>query len=93
MYPFLNDNYASWKYCGFFFLLYNWQQAKVIKDSIDFKVGTFCGSSTKSLHYWEKEVEEYEVSWVNCELLYEVLRTLVLSLVDLFSSINEICFL
>ncbi|XP_060171899.1 dicer-like protein 4 isoform X2 [Lycium barbarum] len=39
------------------------QQAKVIEDSIDFKVGTYCGKSKhlKSHQDWEKEMEEYEV--------------------------------
>ncbi|KAI3446800.1 hypothetical protein Pfo_003465 [Paulownia fortunei] len=39
------------------------QQAKVIENSLDFKVGICCRSSThlKSRHDWEKEIEEYEV--------------------------------
>lgn len=43
------------------------QQATVIQDSIDFKVGVFCGSSNgkKSHHEWEKEMEWYEVSYID----------------------------
>ncbi|GER33663.1 dicer-like protein 4 [Striga asiatica] len=39
------------------------QQAKVLENSLDLKVGTYCGSSThlKSRHDWEKEIEEQEV--------------------------------
>lgn len=39
------------------------QQANVIKDSIDVKVGIYCGSSNrlKSHHDWEKEMEKFEV--------------------------------
>ncbi|KAM7472961.1 hypothetical protein LguiA_011144 [Lonicera macranthoides] len=39
------------------------QQAIVIQDSTDFKVGVFCGNSNgkKSHHEWEKEMERYEV--------------------------------
>ncbi|KAH6828797.1 dicer-like 4 [Perilla frutescens var. hirtella] len=47
------------------------QQAKVIENSIDFKVGIYCGSSAhvKSIHYWEKEVEEYEVLVMTPQIL------------------------
>ncbi|KAL3623963.1 endoribonuclease Dicer [Castilleja foliolosa] len=36
---------------------------QVLENSLDLKVGTYCGSSThlKSRHDWEKEIEEYEV--------------------------------
>ncbi|XP_017241588.1 dicer-like protein 4 isoform X3 [Daucus carota subsp. sativus] len=39
------------------------QQAKVIKDSIDVKVGIYCGSSKhlKRHTYWEKELAQHEV--------------------------------
>ncbi|GMI92533.1 DICER-LIKE 4, dicer-like 4 [Hibiscus trionum] len=39
------------------------QQARVIEDSLDFKVGTFCGNCRhlKNHHDWEKEIEQYEV--------------------------------
>ncbi|KAJ4709652.1 Dicer-like protein [Melia azedarach] len=39
------------------------QQAKVIEESIGFKVGTFCGGSKrlKTHHDWEKEIDQYEV--------------------------------
>ncbi|KAJ0076977.1 hypothetical protein Patl1_35318 [Pistacia atlantica] len=37
-------------------------QARVIEDSTDFKVGIFCGGSThvKNPHNWEKRIEKYE---------------------------------
>ncbi|KAE9462638.1 hypothetical protein C3L33_05455, partial [Rhododendron williamsianum] len=43
------------------------QQAKVIEDSTDFKVGMYCGSSKrlKRHHEWEKEMEKYEVFYKN----------------------------
>lgn len=39
------------------------QQAKVIEDSTDFKVGIYCGKSNrlKTHSSWEKEIEQYEV--------------------------------
>ncbi|GFP97060.1 dicer-like protein 4 [Phtheirospermum japonicum] len=42
------------------------QQAKVLENSLDLKVGTYCGSSThlKSRHDWEKEIEEYEMELI-----------------------------
>lgn len=50
----------------FVFLNYFWnqKQAKVIEDTVDFKVGTYCGSSRRLKNHldWEKEMEEYEVS-------------------------------
>ncbi|KAK2646723.1 hypothetical protein Ddye_021918 [Dipteronia dyeriana] len=47
------------------------QQARVIEESLDFKVGTFCGSSKplKSHHDWEKEVDQYEVLVMIPEIL------------------------
>ncbi|MCI15474.1 dicer-like protein 4-like, partial [Trifolium medium] len=38
------------------------QQAKVISDSTDFEVGTYCGSNkrSKSHQYWEEEIEQFE---------------------------------
>uniref|UniRef100_A0A7N0UF06 Dicer-like protein 4 n=1 Tax=Kalanchoe fedtschenkoi TaxID=63787 RepID=A0A7N0UF06_KALFE len=47
------------------------QQAKAIKDSIDFKVGIFCGG-TKGLsnhHNWEKEIQQYEVFVMTPQIL------------------------
>lgn len=43
------------------------QQAIVIQDSTDFTVGVFCGNSNgkKSHHEWEKEMERYEVSYID----------------------------
>ncbi|KAF8031365.1 hypothetical protein BT93_D0530 [Corymbia citriodora subsp. variegata] len=39
------------------------QQARVIEDSINFKVGSYCGGSKrlKTHAEWEKEIEKYEV--------------------------------
>lgn len=39
------------------------QQARVIEESIDFKVGTYCGTSKRLRTHqdWEKECEQYEV--------------------------------
>ncbi|CAI9783088.1 unnamed protein product [Fraxinus pennsylvanica] len=41
------------------------QQAKVIEDSVNFKVKTYCGGGSSkgstSHYHWEKELEEYEV--------------------------------
>ncbi|KAH7569156.1 hypothetical protein JRO89_XS06G0114900 [Xanthoceras sorbifolium] len=50
--------------CGIF-------QARVIEESLDFKVGTFCGSSKplKSHHDWEKEIDQYEVLVMIPEIL------------------------
>ncbi|KAL5774848.1 hypothetical protein ACOSP7_012405 [Xanthoceras sorbifolium] len=47
------------------------QQARVIEESLDFKVGTFCGSSKplKSHHDWEKEIDQYEVLVMIPEIL------------------------
>ncbi|XP_047944446.1 dicer-like protein 4 isoform X1 [Salvia hispanica] len=47
------------------------QQAKVIANSIDFKVGIYCGSSAhvKNPHYWKKEVEENEVLVMTPQIL------------------------
>ncbi|KAM7508303.1 hypothetical protein LguiA_018756 [Lonicera macranthoides] len=47
------------------------QQARVIQESIDFKVGIFCGSSKhlKTHHEWEKEMEEYEVLVMTPQIL------------------------
>lgn len=47
------------------------QQAKVIKDSIDVKVGVYCGSSKglKFHHDWEKEMEQFEVLVMTPQIL------------------------
>lgn len=47
------------------------QQAKVIEDSIDFKVGTYCGKSKhlKSHQDWEREMEQYEVLVMTPQIL------------------------
>lgn len=47
------------------------QQAKVIEDSVDFKVGIFCGNSKRlrSHQEWEKELEEYEVLVMTPQIL------------------------
>ncbi|KAL1372177.1 hypothetical protein HN51_002320 [Arachis hypogaea] len=47
------------------------QQAKVIEDSTDFKVGTFCGSSKrlKRHHDWEQEIGQYEVLVMTPQIL------------------------
>lgn len=47
------------------------QQAKVIEDSTDFKVGICCGSSKrlKRHHEWEKEMEKYEVFVMTPQIL------------------------
>lgn len=39
------------------------QQARVIEDSLDFKVGIYCGSSNQFKNHrdWEKDMEQYEV--------------------------------
>ncbi|CAK9179472.1 unnamed protein product [Ilex paraguariensis] len=47
------------------------QQAKVIQDSIDFKVEAYCGGlkRLRSHHDWEKEMEQYEVLVMTPEIL------------------------
>ncbi|KAJ9557988.1 hypothetical protein OSB04_012602 [Centaurea solstitialis] len=47
------------------------QQAKVIKDSIDVKVGIYCGTSNrlKFHHDWEKEMEQFEVLVMTPQIL------------------------
>ncbi|KAE8682671.1 Dicer-like protein 4 [Hibiscus syriacus] len=47
------------------------QQARVIEDSLDFKVGTFCGNCRhlKNHHDWEKEIEQYEVLVMTPQIL------------------------
>ncbi|KAA8522907.1 hypothetical protein F0562_009330 [Nyssa sinensis] len=47
------------------------QQAKVIQESVDFKVGIYCGSSKhlKSHHEWDKEMEKYEVLVMTPQIL------------------------
>ncbi|XP_052198876.1 dicer-like protein 4 isoform X2 [Diospyros lotus] len=47
------------------------QQAKVIQDDTDFKVGAYCGGSKrlKSHQDWEKEMEEYEVFVMTPQIL------------------------
>ncbi|KAL6973936.1 endoribonuclease Dicer [Sarracenia purpurea var. burkii] len=47
------------------------QQAKVIRDSTDFKVGMYCGSSKRlrTHHGWEKEKEKYEVFVMTPQIL------------------------
>lgn len=49
------------------------QQAKVIRDSIDVKVGIYCGSSNnlKGHRYWEKEMEQFEVCYFVTILLIQ----------------------
>lgn len=61
----------SYKYKLAFYFYF--QQAKVIKDSIDFKVGTYCGGTNglSSHLHWEKELQQYEVIivyfyWFSC---------------------------
>ncbi|KAJ7979648.1 Dicer-like protein [Quillaja saponaria] len=48
------------------------QQARVIEDSIDFKVGIYCGSSKrlKSQREWDKELEQYEVLVMTPQILF-----------------------
>ncbi|KAF3946248.1 hypothetical protein CMV_027465 [Castanea mollissima] len=52
------------------------QQAEVIEESIDFKVGVYCGSSKqlKSHEDWDKEIEQYEILVMTPQIL---LRNLV----------------
>ncbi|TYH69445.1 hypothetical protein ES332_D05G056400v1 [Gossypium tomentosum] len=47
------------------------QQARVIEDSLDFKVGTYCGNCRhlKNHHDWEIEIKEYEVLVMTPEIL------------------------
>ncbi|XP_059635348.1 dicer-like protein 4 isoform X2 [Cornus florida] len=46
------------------------QQAKVIQDSIDFNVGTYCGNSKlKSHRDWVNEMEKYEVLVMTPQIL------------------------
>ncbi|KAH0970234.1 hypothetical protein GBA52_022390 [Prunus armeniaca] len=47
------------------------QQARVIEDSLDFKVGIYCGSSNQFKNHrdWEKEMEQYEVLVMTPEIL------------------------
>ncbi|KAK3033196.1 hypothetical protein RJ639_036988 [Escallonia herrerae] len=47
------------------------QQARVIQDSIDFKVGTYCGNSKRLKDHrdWEKEMEEHEVLVMTPQIL------------------------
>ncbi|KAL8242948.1 hypothetical protein R6Q59_013250 [Mikania micrantha] len=47
------------------------QQAKVIRDSIDVKVGIYCGTSNrlKRHHDWEKEMEQFEVFVMTPQIL------------------------
>ncbi|XP_058759719.1 dicer-like protein 4 isoform X1 [Vicia villosa] len=47
------------------------QQAKVISDSTDFEVGTYCGSSkrSKSHQHWDEEIEQYEVLVMTPQIL------------------------
>ncbi|RDY03580.1 Dicer-like protein 4, partial [Mucuna pruriens] len=47
------------------------QQAKVIEDSTDFKVGTYCGSSKRLKRHqdWEQEIGQYEVFVMTPQIL------------------------
>ncbi|KAL9399688.1 hypothetical protein Peur_008649 [Populus x canadensis] len=47
------------------------QQAKVIEDSTDFKVGIYCGKSNrlKTHSSWEREIEQYEVLVMTPQIL------------------------
>ncbi|TYJ32690.1 hypothetical protein E1A91_A05G052900v1 [Gossypium mustelinum] len=47
------------------------QQARVIEDSLDFKVGTYCGNCRhlKNHHDWEIEIKEYEVLVMTPQIL------------------------
>ncbi|XP_024979353.1 dicer-like protein 4 isoform X2 [Cynara cardunculus var. scolymus] len=47
------------------------QQAKVIKDSIDVKVGIYCGSSNRLKFHrdWEQEMEQFEVFVMTPQIL------------------------
>ncbi|XP_062159041.1 dicer-like protein 4 [Alnus glutinosa] len=47
------------------------QQARVIENSIDFKVGVYCGSSKRLKNHedWEKEIEQYEILVMTPQIL------------------------
>ncbi|XP_021275639.1 dicer-like protein 4 isoform X1 [Herrania umbratica] len=47
------------------------QQGRVIEDSLDFKVGTYCGNCRhlKNHQDWEKEIEQYEVLVMTPQIL------------------------
>ncbi|XP_022729085.1 dicer-like protein 4 isoform X2 [Durio zibethinus] len=47
------------------------QQGRVIEDSLDFKVGTYCGNCRhlKNHHDWEREIEQYEVLVMTPQIL------------------------
>ncbi|XVF48473.1 hypothetical protein PTKIN_Ptkin03bG0193100 [Pterospermum kingtungense] len=47
------------------------QQGRVIEDSLDFKVGIYCGNCRhlKNHHDWEKEIEQYEVLVMTPQIL------------------------
>ncbi|GLU01387.1 hypothetical protein SLE2022_186970 [Rubroshorea leprosula] len=47
------------------------QQARVIEDSTDFKVGTYCGKSKNLKNHkdWERELEQYEVLVMTPQIL------------------------
>ncbi|CAI9097482.1 OLC1v1033915C1 [Oldenlandia corymbosa var. corymbosa] len=47
------------------------QQAKVIEDSLDFKVGVYCGNAKRptSHHDWEKEMEDHEILVMTPQIL------------------------
>nr|GMD28858.1 dicer-like protein 4 [Ipomoea batatas] len=49
------------------------QQAKVIEESVDFKVATYCGNlkHLKNHHDWEKELEHYEVLVMTPQILLQ----------------------
>nr|AIE15767.1 Dicer-like protein 4b [Salvia miltiorrhiza] len=51
------------------------QQAKVIEKSVDFKVGIYCGRTTRARSHedWEKQIEEYEVLVMTPELMLHYL--------------------
>lgn len=51
------------------------QQTKVIEKSVDFKVGSYCGHTTRSRSHedWQKEIEEYEVIVMTPQLLLHYL--------------------
>ncbi|KAK4265332.1 hypothetical protein QN277_026397 [Acacia crassicarpa] len=51
------------------------QQANVIEESTDFKVGVYCGSSKrmKSHHDWAQEIEQYEVLVMTPQILLRCL--------------------
>ncbi|XP_028760714.1 dicer-like protein 4 isoform X2 [Neltuma alba] len=51
------------------------QQANVIKESTDFKVGVYCGSSKrlKTHNDWAQEIEQYEVLVMTPQILFRCL--------------------